>query len=37
MTEEPVAGAASRHAPVLVRRCVELLAPALTAPGAVLV
>src|SRR5690606_41714176 len=29
--------AARRHAPVLLRRCVELLAPALSAPGAVLV
>ena len=34
---EPSADAASRHAPVLLRRCVELLAPALSAPGAVLV
>jgi len=36
MTEHS-ADAASRHAPVLVRRCVELLLPALSAPGAVLV
>ncbi len=36
MTEQS-ADAASRHAPVLVRRCVELLVPALTAPGSVLV
>jgi len=33
----PARPAAQRHAPVLVRRCVELLAPALGAPGAVLV
>src|SRR5690554_5693835 len=36
MTEQP-ADAAERHAPVLVRRCVALLAPALAAPGSVLV
>ena len=36
MTEQP-ADAAERHAPVLVRRFVALLAPALAAPGSVLV
>ncbi|GIG27910.1 16S rRNA (cytosine(1402)-N(4))-methyltransferase RsmH [Cellulomonas marina] len=34
---EPVDDAAARHVPVLLDRCVELLAPALAAPGAVLV
>src|SRR5690606_18973809 len=29
--------AADRHVPVLLQRCVDLLAPALAAPGAVLV
>ena len=28
---------ADRHTPVMLARCVELLAPALSAPGAVLV
>ena len=36
MTEQS-ADAASRHAPVMLRRCVELLAPALSEPGSVLV
>jgi len=36
MTEQN-ADAASRHAPVLLERCVELLVPALEAPGSVLV
>ncbi|WP_460751975.1 16S rRNA (cytosine(1402)-N(4))-methyltransferase RsmH [Myceligenerans cantabricum] len=35
-TEER-AGAADRHLPVLLQRCVDLLAPALAEPGAVLV
>ena len=31
------AGAAARHTPVLLQRCLDLLAPALAAPGAVMV
>ena len=37
MTEQAGADAAARHAPVLLARCVELLAPALAEPGSVLV
>ncbi|RPF22048.1 16S rRNA (cytosine1402-N4)-methyltransferase [Myceligenerans xiligouense] len=36
-TEERAGGAADRHVPVLLQRCVDLLAPALAAPGSVLV
>lgn len=37
MGEPTDADAASRHIPVLLQRCLDLLAPALAAPGAVLV
>ncbi|MBL0887431.1 16S rRNA (cytosine(1402)-N(4))-methyltransferase RsmH [Myceligenerans indicum] len=36
-TEDRTGDAADRHVPVLLQRCVDLLAPALTEPGAVLV
>ena len=34
---EPSADAASRHAPVLLQRCVDLLVPALSEPGSVMI
>ncbi|GIG38546.1 16S rRNA (cytosine(1402)-N(4))-methyltransferase RsmH [Cellulomonas phragmiteti] len=37
MSEQPEAGAAARHTPVLLQRCVDLLTPALQEPGAVMV
>ncbi|MGN8246408.1 16S rRNA (cytosine(1402)-N(4))-methyltransferase RsmH [Cellulomonas soli] len=37
MPEQAADDAASRHVPVLLARCLELLAPALSAPGAVMV
>ncbi|HUX71158.1 MAG TPA: 16S rRNA (cytosine(1402)-N(4))-methyltransferase, partial [Cellulomonadaceae bacterium] len=36
MVDQP-AEAAARHTPVMLARCVELLAPALRVPGAVMV
>ncbi|QCB93895.1 16S rRNA (cytosine(1402)-N(4))-methyltransferase RsmH [Cellulomonas shaoxiangyii] len=37
MGEPTAADASSRHTPVLLQRCLDLLGPALTAPGAVMV
>lgn len=37
MSEQTDAGAAARHTPVLLQRCLDLLAPALSGPGAVMV
>jgi len=37
MSEQTDAGAAARHTPVLLQRCLDLLAPALAAPDAVMV
>lgn len=37
MTHEPERETSDRHRPVLLQRCVDLLAPALAAPGSVLV
>jgi len=37
MTQQPGRPTSDRHRPVLLQRCVDLLAPALAAPGAVLV